>query len=106
MTRITLENVFFDEANLTSHVKEHTVAPGPSSEVCPLTASGRLLVLTPTFGSKHLKFQQALNNDHIEVFDESSDEEDIDCQQTCKVCKKTVANVNDLQDHIIAKHGS
>jgi hypothetical protein len=62
--------------------------------------------LTPTFRSKHLKFQQALNTDHIEVYDDSSDEEDIDYQQTCKVCKKTVKNVPDLQDHILAKHGS
>ena len=100
------DNVFFNEDNLNSHVKGHTVVPPPRSEVCPLTASGRLLLLTPTFGSKHLKFQEALNNDHIEVFDDSSDEEDNDGQQTCKVCKKTVKNVPDLQDHILAKHGS
>ena len=84
------DNVFFNEDNLNSHVKGHTVVPPPRSEGCPLTASGRLLLLTPTFGSKHLKFQEALNNDHIEVFDDSSDEEDNDGQQTCKVCKKTV----------------
>ena len=105
------ENVFSSETSLRDHIEEHTGAVSPSlasNNDRSLTASGRLLVLTPNFGSKHIRFQEALNNDHIEVADDSSDDEDEsnDCQETCKVCKKTFSNVSNLQDHILTKHSS
>ena len=102
------EKVFTNEADLSGHVKEHTAVVSPSSsEVGQLTASGRLLVLTPNFGNRHTKFQQALNNDHIDEPDDSSeDNESNDCQEACKVCKKTFTSVSNLQDHIITKHSS
>ena len=105
------ENVFSSETSLRDHIEEHTGVVSPSlasSKDRPLTASGRLLVLTPNFGSKHIRFQEALNNDHIEVADDSSDDEDEsnDCQENCKVCKKTFLNVSNLQDHILTMHSS
>ena len=101
------ENVFTSEADLSGHLKEHTaVAPPSSTEAGQLTASGRLIVLTPTFISRHTKFQQALNNDHMDEGDSSEDDESNDCQEACKVCKKTFTSVSDLQDHIIGKHSS
>ena len=101
------DNVFTNELDLSNHRKEHISKVGQSvTDARPLTASGRLLTLTPNFRSQHIEFQEALNNDHVDDDLNSSEDESNDLEDACKVCKKTFRNVSNLQDHIIAKHGS
>ena len=103
----TCDTVFTNEANLSNHRQEHIRKVSKSaSDPRPLTASGRLLVLTPNFRSQHIEFQEALNNDHVDEDLESSEDESNDLEEACKVCKKTFRNVSNLQDHILAKHRS
>ena len=103
------ETVFTTQSDLSDHMCEHRrTVPQSTNEIRPLTASGRLLVLTPNFGKKHQQFLEARNNVHDNGNDDSSEDEDEsnDCQDTCKVCQKTFSNTSDLQDHILGKHNS
>jgi hypothetical protein len=76
-----------------------------TSKTPSLTASGRPIFLTQAFGSKHQRFVDSINNDHVEGVDLSDDDDESNnTEESCKVCKKTFLTVSSLQDHILAKH--
>ena len=67
------ENVCTDMDSLRSHMTEHTnTVCRVTREASSLTASGRLLILTPNFGNKHQKFVDTINNDHVDGIDTRS----------------------------------
>jgi hypothetical protein len=102
------ENVCTDMDSLRSHMTEHTnTVCLVTREARSLTASGRLLILTPNFGNKHQKFVDTINNDHVDGIDTSDDDDESnDFEHACKVCKKIFSNVSSLQDHILDKHST
>ena len=97
-----------DMDSLRKHMTEHTSTVGQLTSKTPsLTASGRPIFLTEAFVSKHQRFLESINNDHVDGIDSSDDDEESNnTDETCKVCKKTFSTVSSLQDHILAKHGA
>ena len=130
------QNVFTSSDLLRIHIQDDHIKEKIIDEHNSLTASGRLIQLSPNFGSRHNKFMKTINLDNIEVEDLSSAEDDeeedakdeFECNKctlrvskektplkhkekkhqkfVCAVCRESCINVANLQEHILSNHSN
>ena len=130
------QQVFTSSDLLRIHIEDVHIKVNRKDKDSALTASGRIIQLSPNFGSRHNKFMKTINLDNIEVEDLSSaeDEEEDDEQPEfecnkcssrvgrektqqkhtekmhprvdCAVCRESFRDVAKLQQHILTVHSN
>ena len=102
------DSVFSLQHSLTDHIENvHTGNISPRQihqESSLLTASGRPILLTPNFASKHTKLMKNFNLDHDDNSSESDESEDEANPFKCDVCEYEVNNAAGLRNHNNTNH--